>query len=414
MFIVRTVLYVMIGLVSAATPSLFAQGGSGDATSLPASGAMCITPVGKEAIVARIRSWELPGVLELDAGAGRTERMDSGDVDQVRGVEGCKRPDGQDRRSAMTPARAAEWMVQLADGSQVIGAIAGGDDERLTLHHAELGEMTLPIERIARLWKAVGREPSVAGDEDVVELTNGDRVRGAVAGVSAGALRWSDGGEERPLPWSKVQSVALATAKGGKSGGVSAIVGLHDGSRIVASKLDWKDGQIHLQWTADARLSVPLETLSCVEVSGGRRAWLSGQPPENYEAVPYLETRWAYQVDKNALGGPLKMQGATYRRGLGLHSACKMSWRLGGAYERFTALVGIDDSAGRLADADVTILLDGKELAALRGLRCNEEPRSIDVPVLGVDRLTIEIGFGKRGDVQDRVDVVNPALLRKS
>jgi hypothetical protein len=123
-------------------------------------------------------------------------------------------------------------------------------------------------------------------------------------------------------------------------------------------------------------------------------------------------------LDRSVLGGPLKLGGATYQHGIGLHSACRATWRLGGKYERFTALIGIDDSArsdnsaGSNADADLRIVLDGKELAAHRGLHCGEPPQAIDLNIAGGDRLTIEVGFGKRGDVQDRVDIVIPALIR--
>ncbi len=90
-----------------------------------------------------------------------------------------------------------------------------------------------------------------------------------------------------------------------------------------------------------------------------------------------------------------------------------MTWRLDRAYERFTGLLGIDDAAGRLADADVSILVDGRTLARFEHLRAGQPPRTIDVDVAGAETLEILVGFGLRGDVQDRVDLVNVALIRR-
>lgn len=373
-----------------------------------------VAPVGKPPLVGRIDSWDFPGELVIAIDGGMSERLSAADIDSVQPIVACEaaRPRGQ--KTASAPAAPGDWILQMADGSRIAADLTGGDDERLLVRHADLGEIALPIERIDRLWRAAGPEPvAAAGDEDVVDLTNGDRLRGAVAGAAAGILRLSEAGDERPLAWDKVESVALAAAKRGGPAGLWADVRLCDGSRLVASKFNWKDGALHASFASMGNMVIPSKLFDAVEVNGGRRVWLGDLPPEKYESTPYLETRWAYKTDKNVLGGPLSLAGRTYRRGVGLHSACRITWHLGGAYERFTALVGIDDSAGRFADADVTIRLDGRELVALTGLRFGDKPRPIDLPVSGGDRLTIEVGFGKRGDVQDRVDIVQPALIRK-
>ena len=374
---------------------------------------MSVTPIGNPPFNGRIDSWVFPGELVIAVDAGKNKRLNSADVDSVQPIVACDAVRLRGQKAASAPAAPGDWILLMADGSRLAADLTGGDDERLLVRHADLGEIALPIERIDRLWRTAGREPPTANDEDIVELTNGDRLRGAVAGAAAGILRLSEGGDERPLAWDKVESVALAAAKRGGPARLWADVRLCDGSRMVASKFNCKDGALHASFASMGNIVIPGMLLDVIEVNGGRRVWLSDLPPEKYEATPYLETRWAYQIDKNVLGGPLAMAGRTYRHGVGVHSACRITWHLGGAYERFTALVGIDDSAGPYADADMTLRLDDREVLALRSLRFGEAPRAIDLPISGGDRLTIEIGLGKRGDVQDRVDVVNPALIRK-
>jgi hypothetical protein len=76
-------------------------------------------------------------------------------------------------------------------------------------------------------------------------------------------------------------------------------------------------------------------------------------------------------------------------------------------------VLAIDDCAGRWADAAVTVRADGKILAEFSSLRNDDSPRNVDVSLDSAMELTIEVGFGRHGDVQDRVNFVNPVLIRK-
>lgn len=381
-------------------------------TSAPADVELCIKAVGEPALIGRVGAWRLPGELEIETRDGKTRQLASANIDRV-GPVGSR--DG--RQSTRSPAtsestRLDEWTVQLADSSRILANIIGGSEELLTIRNVELGEVKLPIEGLSRLWRSGQKAPAGGGEEDVIELTSGDRVHGVIAGVTADGLRLGDG-EERMMTWNKIQSVVFAGIRSEKPEGVWAMVALSDGSRIAARQLEWKEGGLRIGFASGLRARLGAKSIQSVEVRGGRRDWLSDRPPDEYQSTPYFETRWAYRLDKNAEGRPLRMGRVEYEHGIGLHSACTATWRLGGKYGRFTALIGIDDGAGSAADADVKILLDGKELEALSSLHWNEPPKPIDVSVIGGDRLTIEVGFGKHGEVQDRVDVVNPAMIRK-
>ena len=45
------------------------------------------------------------------------------------------------------------------------------------------------------------------------------------------------------------------------------------------------------------------------------------------------------------LGEPLVVGGKRYLKGIGMHSAARLTYRLDGKYQRFDAAVAIDDSA---------------------------------------------------------------------
>ena len=81
-----------------------------------------------------------------------------------------------------------------------------------------------------------------------------------------------------------------------------------------------------------------------------------------------------------------------YEKGLGLHARCELRYELNGAYRRFAAVVGIDDSV-RAGAAVLTILLDGKAAGQPVPLDRSQAPKTIDLDVSGVRTMTILVDF---------------------
>lgn len=156
-----------------------------------------------------------------------------------------------------------------------------------------------------------------------------------------------------------------------------------------------------------------MEAIRSADVSGGRWQWLVEMAPQSFESIPYMTRRWPLMRDRNALGEPLRCRGRAYEHGLGLHAAAKLVWKLDGGYARLRMEIGIDDSGGAWSDADVEIKRDG-ESATIRidHLRHGETPRPVDLDVTGTRVLEITVGFGENGDIQDRVDLLDAALVR--
>ena len=350
-----------------------------------------------------IESWSVPGKLAIRPASADPVEVAAADLDSV------------EFRDAKLEAPDGTWVVRLNDGSTWFGEITGGDEQQLVLQHATVGPQTIPIDAVASVVRREDRTRRLpaASDEDVLLLANGDTVRGTMSGATQDGLALSVGAASRRFTWKDVRELSLAQTRPSRLEGISAIVFLNDGSRFRAISLNWRDGTFDLAPAGGKPLAVRPGLIAAIEIAGGRRTWLGDIKPARYQSTPFFSKTWPLRVDENVMGGPLTIGGRVYRHGLGLHAACTASWELGGKYQRFRALVGIDDSAGSAADADVLVSLDGRVVVEHRHLVTNAPTKSIDIDATGAKELVIEVGFGRGGHVQDRIDLVNAALIAK-
>ncbi|MFE2015539.1 sulfatase-like hydrolase/transferase [Streptomyces sp. NPDC059491] len=99
---------------------------------------------------------------------------------------------------------------------------------------------------------------------------------------------------------------------------------------------------------------------------------------------------------KNAAGDgtPVSFGGTAYAKGLGVHAYSDVAFHLGGAGNRFTALVGIDDFSARqstLGATRATVLGDDRVLFTTPTLTAATGPVPVDVDVRGVRVLRLEV-----------------------
>lgn len=103
-------------------------------------------------------------------------------------------------------------------------------------------------------------------------------------------------------------------------------------------------------------------------------------------------------------GGSLTIRGATYDKGLGMHAEGEVAIDIGGAYDRFTAQVGIDDEVSGEGTVVFQVIGDGRVLATTGVLSRADAAHPIDVDVTGVRRLTLRATDGGDGINFDHAD----------
>ncbi|MFO8012060.1 MAG: NPCBM/NEW2 domain-containing protein [Phycisphaerae bacterium] len=114
--------------------------------------------------------------------------------------------------------------------------------------------------------------------------------------------------------------------------------------------------------------TVPLSALDLSKMSAG---W--GEP----------------QVDRNCIAKPLAIAGRRFDHGVGTHAASALHVRLDGRALRFTARVGVDDSAGGKGSVRFQVYADGTKRFDSGVMKGGEPAKRVDVDLKDAERLLL-------------------------
>ncbi len=346
------------------------------------------------------RTIEIDGGLKIQSPDEGSRVFPIQDVDEIAFVA-----------SVATPA-GGEWLIVTRDQTQLLADLVTDNADAIVARHPRLGDIRLNMDELIELRKRdCTDDPSVTGG-DAVCLANGDFLTGAILGLDRQGVAMLVDEDVRTNGWPAIRAIRFKRTPDPAPEAPGLKLFFSDGSEVRATSLRIEEDGRAMALRDGQRLTTGASFVLRVEILGGRRVWLSELPMARFDSIPFFERQWPLRVDANAVGGPLKTAGRSYAHGLGLHAACRVQWRLDGRFERLLGAVGIDDSAGALADADLHILRDDSVAFTATQLRSGEAPRDIDVDLRGADSLTIVVDFGSHGPVHDRVNLVNPRLIR--
>ncbi|NLE37378.1 MAG: hypothetical protein GX621_05070, partial [Pirellulaceae bacterium] len=144
----------------------------------------------------------------------------------------------------------------------------------------------------------------------------------------------------------------------------------------------------------------------------GRAVYLSDLRPDEYRHAAFLDLPWDYRNDRNAGGGRLRSGGRAYLKGLGLHSAARITYLLDEPYQRFQAELGIDDATGGGGSAIFRVFVDGQQQFNSDILRGRMTPVPVSLDLVGATRLDLIVEYADRGDQLDYADWLDARLIR--
>jgi hypothetical protein len=321
----------------------------------------------------------------------------------------------------------------LADGSVIRGDVDSADGANLTIDSELLGDLKLPwntlagivfhtpastadrdrlFDRIMRPYDPGGIENDKATDDRLI-LQSGDEITGHVEAINAMSVRIKGRLGTVDIPIAK--ALALVTKSKHRANVQTAglcWIGLTDGSRLLAGELHaqgeslaWKDslGQPRKVDRGEVRFLMPLAS---------RVKYLSDLTPSEYHFLPFLDIQWPYRVDRNVTGGLLRAGERLHLKGLGVHSAARLTYSLGGNYREFLADIAIDDSTGGSGSVGFRVFVDGKLKFTSGPVRGGMVPLPVRVSVSGSRRLDLIVDYGEAGDVLDHADWLDARLLR--
>lgn len=323
--------------------------------------------------------------------------------------------------------------VVFADGSVLaVAEILGIQNDKLVVESDNWSDSTvrLPLASVAGVvFQAplARRQRGLLEDRLLVSkdggeralLANGDELAGTVASLNEMTLQLKSAGATPPLEVARLQAIVLRAKRHAKPefAGLSAWVGLRDGSRLHAAKLVTNDEQAQISLAGDIELRVPLEAIVTVQPVGGDVVYLSELKAAGYKHIPFLSLTWEYRNDRSVEGNALYAVGQRWLFGLGMHSAARITYDLDGAFRRFEALLAIDEeTAGRGSVVGKVFTDDGDGEWKLRFespiVRGGQAVAPVSVDLAGVKRLSLLIDFADRGDEGDHADWLNARLIR--
>jgi hypothetical protein len=328
-----------------------------------------------------------------------------------------------------------EQHLVFVNGDRVRGTVLRLDGEKVQFRFPpEQGDgkaVTVPLSALAVIWLGppddVG-EPDrllrqlAAGQRtrDTVRLRNGDLLEGILTALDDKVVRLEAGKKQEQVPRDKVAGIALSTelASDLRPKGTYARVVLANGTRLSLGKASCDGKTLTGTTLFDVTVRLPLEQVRALNLFQGRAVYLSDLKPKRYDFTPFLDREWPWVRDGSVAGRDMVLAGSTYTKGVGLHSESRLTYDLGGAYQRFEALVGIDDRTGREngreGSARIGVLVDGKaqDVGGDKDLTPRGGPRAVKVNVAGARELTLVVEFGRRQDVLDHVDWADARLVK--
>ncbi len=314
-------------------------------------------------------------------------------------------------------------IVVTADGGLLVADVIRADAESLTVASALFGRLILPLETLsgAIFDPPAGRHSrdllldrlaKATGNSDRLLLHNGDELTGFVLGLQDDALELETDAGSTPVPIDAVVALVLNPELKQAAGppGLRAWVGLADGSRLIATQLAIDGSSLALTTSGGQTWKTSREELVALQPLDGRAVYLSDLPAADYSHTPFLTLHWPYRTDRNVTGGLLRCGGRLYLKGLGMHSAARLTYRLDGRYRRFQAELGVDDSSGG-GSVRFRVLLDGQPKYASEVIRGGMAPVPVSVDVSDAEKLELAVDFAERADEQDHANWLGARLI---
>ncbi|WP_069111081.1 NPCBM/NEW2 domain-containing protein [Jiangella alba] len=161
------------------------------------------------------------------------------------------------------------------------------------------------------------------------------------------------------------------------------------------------------------------------EAGEGAASTVDEQPLPDGAGVVWLSDRrpasatigWgSIGYDRSVSGGAIAINGTAYEKGIGTHAASEIVYDLDPADARFQAVVGLDDVPGAAGRGSVQfqVVADGEvvlDSGVMRGSPYTE-PKTIDLSLLGVERLVLRVLDGGDGNSSDHANWADARVLR--
>jgi hypothetical protein len=320
----------------------------------------------------------------------------------------------------------ASTTLYLRNGDQLKATILGGDDTKLKLKAAALGELELENNFLDGMTFTIKEGPApeaiesfmkaAAPKEDQLLLPKGDTLTGFMEKFSDKELSFNVGQQSRQYPLDQIAAFRLAPLKDYKAlGDFHATMNLRDGSQLSGKLLGLKESALSFEGINGQPWRASTAEIKSILFQGGKLVYLTDIKPKSVEQKPYvggMPAVYGWRRDQSVLGEKINIAGKSSSRGIGVHSFCKLSYDLEGKFAKLLCDVGLDAGAPPAAVASWKVIGDGKELAAGTA-KAGEAAQALKLEVKDVKQLELVCDYGADDDdAGDFLDWASARLIK--
>jgi hypothetical protein len=270
------------------------------------------------------------------------------------------------------------------------------------------------------------RIAAVDAEGDTLLFANGDQLAGSLVGLTGNKLTLKTADADLVVDRSRAAAIVFRGGAGKPidkpagqpaGAGLRIWVGLRDGSRLLAQSLHVQNATATIELVSGNTVSISADGIAALLPIGGNAVYLSDLDHAGYRHIPFLSLAWDYARDQNVTGGPLVSAGRRYLKGLGMHSAARITYNLDSDYRAFQSALAIDDSTGGRGSVTCRVFVDdgsGKwqlkyDSPVIRG---GDPPIAFEADLAGVKRISLLVDFADRGGEQDHVNWLDARLVK--
>jgi len=326
--------------------------------------------------------------------------------------------------------------LRLGTGGRLAAFLEGGTEEHLELVLAGGSRCSLGVESLTSLQVPQALEGRdglpVASDEgDRLYLVRGgglDRLEGLTLGFSVQGILFEGPLGERLHPWAEVAALfieplpALEDSQSNAGSEVpTAEITTQGGGAFSAQLLGITGAGVRLRLAGEEWLLLPQDVAE-LAVRDSSYAFLSNLEPADlgplnpFDSEEVMGQSWPMRSNRAVGGGPLRVGGRLFFRGLGVHAPSRVTWKLDGGWSHLRTRIGVDDSAGRGAHGGSVrfrVLVDGELRFESNELRVGNAAFVVPpIDLVGAQELLLEVD-PLEDWVLDRADWLRPILLKE-
>jgi len=333
------------------------------------------------------------------------------------------------------PPKAGTTSITFYDGTKLNATkvtltdsqiqIVLGDEHKLDVQADSIRDIrfkTLSGEALQQYEAIIGND--AAEDILIIQRDSGalDQLEGIVESLDDEFVNFNFGGDKIPVEIKKLAGLRLLKPADKKLSVTMCKITDTQNNVFLASDLSFNpsDRMMNIKLGTGDSVNLELDMVHRMDFSSNNVLYLSDLTPESVEWKPFLTGNlirerlarvYRPRLDTSLDGSPIAIGGESYRKGFSLHSRTVMALRLPEAYSKLQMDIGMDPAMNGRGHVELIILGDNKQLFH-DFVSGTDAPRSLDINITGIRRITITVDYGKNLDIGDQLNLGNARVLK--